>query len=56
MEIQLTDPEADELRNLLVGSLSDLRMEIADTENPAYRRGLQERREILEAVLARLKA
>ena len=54
MELHSNDMEVAELKNFLVGSLSDLRMEIADTDNPAYRRELRERQEVLETVEAKL--
>ncbi len=34
--------------------LSDLRMEIRDTDNPGYKRGLRSEREALESALAKL--
>jgi len=54
MELTLTDTEATELRDLLDGSLGDLSSEIADTDNPSYRLGLKERREVLRGVRDRL--
>ena len=50
MELTLTDDEANELRDLLDGSLGDLSSEIADTDNPSYRLALKERRTRLQAV------
>ena len=55
MELQLTESEATELRDLLDGSLGDLSSEIADTDNPSYRLALKERRTRLQAVRARLE-
>ena len=54
MELTLTDEEAAELRDLLDGSLGDLSIEIADTDNPGYRVGLKTRRVHLKAVRAQL--
>jgi hypothetical protein len=54
MELTLTETEATELRDLLDGSLGDLSSEIADTDNPAYRLALKERRTQLQAVRAQL--
>ena len=54
MDLTLTDDEANELRDLLDGSLGDLSSEIADTDNPSYRLALKERRARLQAVRARL--
>ncbi len=54
MQIELSAEEAAEVRDLLGQVLGDLSQEIADTDNPDYRRGLQARRERLVAVQARL--
>lgn len=44
----LSAGDADALRDLLNGALSDLTAEIADTDNASYRASLRERREHLE--------
>jgi hypothetical protein len=54
MELTMTESEADELRDLLDGSLADLSEEIADTDNPGYRLGLKERRTRLQAIQSQL--
>jgi hypothetical protein len=54
MNIELTEPQRAELQELLRGSLADLSSEIADTDNPSYRNGLRERREMLQSVLSLL--
>ena len=54
MNIELTESQRTELQELLRGSLADLSSEIADTDNPSYRNGLRERREVLESVLSQL--
>ncbi len=56
MQLTLSETEATELRDLLDGSLGDLSLEIADTDNPGYRLVLKERRTHLKAVRARLEA
>jgi hypothetical protein len=54
MNIELTDSQREELQELLRGSLGDLSSEIANTDNPIYRNGLRERREVLQSVLSLL--
>jgi len=54
MNIELTESQRTEMQELLRGSLADLSSEIADTDNPSYRNGLRERREVLESVLSQL--
>jgi hypothetical protein len=54
MNIELTESQRTELQELLRGSLADLSSEIADTDNPSYRNGLRDRREVLESVLSQL--
>jgi hypothetical protein len=54
MQLDLTDVEAGELRDLLDASLGDLSSEIADTDNPSYRLALKERRERLRGVQQKL--
>jgi hypothetical protein len=54
MKLDLNDAEANELRTLLDGAVSDLSPEIADTDNPFYRDELRKRRAILEDVRSRL--
>ncbi len=50
----LDQDEALLLREVLDGTLRDLRYEIADTDNMSYRRGLRERQEHLKALLEKL--
>ena len=52
--IQLEPGEADVLRHVLESYLSDLRMEIADTDSKDFRDGLKHRKEVLNRVLERL--
>jgi hypothetical protein len=51
MPIDLNDEEADLLRDVLESVVSDLSPEIADTDNPFYRRELIGRRDRLRAIL-----
>ncbi|HEX7094578.1 MAG TPA: hypothetical protein VF183_01755 [Acidimicrobiales bacterium] len=54
MDVELTVEESNALENALRTYCSDLRMEIADTDNAEYRRGLREERALLESVIAKL--
>jgi hypothetical protein len=54
MEIHLSPEESDALRSSLRSYISDLRMEIVDTDNPEFRRLLRGERTVLESVLSRL--
>ena len=54
MDVELTAEESTEVQRALRTYCSDLRMEIVDTDNPAYRRELREERTVLEGVLAKL--
>ena len=50
MNLELSEPLAVELRDTLREVLGDMSSEIADTDNPAYRRVLESRRERLSAI------
>ncbi len=52
--IELTAEEAEALRDLLEHHLSDLRMEIADTDRKDFREQLKERKELLRKIQAKL--
>lgn len=52
--LDLTDVEAQTLRTTLEQYLSDLRMEIADTDRQDFRETLKERKEVLQGLLGRL--
>lgn len=54
MELHLEPAEANTLATVLSRYLSDLRMEIIDTDNPDFKRELKAEQHTLEAVLARL--
>jgi hypothetical protein len=56
MNLELTRTEAHELYGALGSYLSELRMEIADTDSYDYRQDLKARRTVLSGVLARLEA
>ena len=53
--IEVTSEEGTELRSILEVYLSDLRMEIVDTESHNFRVGLKKRKELIEKVLSQLK-
>jgi hypothetical protein len=55
MILELSEPLAEELRDTLGEILGDMSSEIADTDNPAYRRTLESRRELLRAIFAQLE-
>lgn len=50
MELKLTEDQASELTQLLNGALGELSHEIADTDDPRFRRQLRDRRVALEAI------
>lgn len=54
MQLTLTPPEADVLREVLTSYLSDLRMEIADTDAQAFRDALKEREALLKRLVGEL--
>jgi hypothetical protein len=47
MRLELSDDEIVELRDLVNWYLGDLSAEIADTDNPAFRRRLRDRQDLL---------
>ena len=51
MQLDLSDVDAELLREVLDSVVRDLSPEIADTDNPAYRRELKERRDRLRTML-----
>ena len=53
-EIRLTDEESAAIQKALLSYLRELRGEIADTDNPAYKRELREERATLESAIAKL--
>jgi hypothetical protein len=54
MELHLEPGEVNTLASVLSRYLSDLRMEIVDTDNPDFKRELKAEQRALESVLARL--
>ncbi len=54
-QLTLTDTEASTLRKVLETYLSDLRMEIVDTEAQDFREQLKEEENILEKIVKALK-
>ncbi len=56
MNLQLSGEEAEAVRSALGSYLSDLRMEIADTDRKGMRDELKRREALLEAVLRRMTA
>jgi hypothetical protein len=55
IRIELTEDEADRLRMLCETSLSDLRMEIAGTDNQDFRDGLKKDAAFLKSLIERLE-
>lgn len=54
MAAELSPDESAAVQKALTSYLSDLRMEISNTDNPEYRRGLQAERAALESALTTL--
>ncbi len=54
MELKLDEKQVEVLKNLLESEISDLGMEIADTDQKDYREELKEKREVLKDILALL--
>jgi hypothetical protein len=54
MDIELTPEESAAVQAALRRYVSDLRMEIVDTDNPDYKRALREEREALQSALTKL--
>jgi len=52
----MTQAEAAALREILSSYLSDLRMEIADTDSMQFREGLKRREALLKKLLEQLDA
>ena len=56
MDIELTAEESGAVQTALRRYVSDLRMEIVDTDNPIYKRSLHAERDALERAIAKLDA
>jgi hypothetical protein len=54
MDVMLSSEESAAVSKALRSYLSDLRMEISNTDNAEYKRMLREEREALEAAVRRL--
>ena len=54
--LELSAEEARELAGILEDYLSDLRMEIVDTDSQEFRDGLKKRKEFLTRVVDQLKS
>lgn len=54
MELRLTEPELEILRETLESDLSDLLMEIARTDRRAMRDGLKRKEALLRGIVARI--
>ena len=54
MDAELSEEESDAVQNALRSYLSDLRMEITDTDNPEYKRTLRDERTMLEKAIEKL--
>lgn len=55
MELTLQSDEAELLKRILTNYLSDLRMEISNTENYQLRENLQRGETILKAIIEKLE-
>ena len=51
MTLNLTPKQSEILKEILTSSLSDLRMEIVDTDNSEFREMLKKRKSILETLV-----
>lgn len=54
--LELSEMEKDKLTHVLEFYLSNLRMEIADTDNSVFKTELRSEKELLNGVLDRLEA
>jgi hypothetical protein len=52
--LELTTVEASLLKEILTTDLSDLRMEISDTDLKSFRDKLKEKEEVIKQLIARL--
>ncbi len=56
LKLELASDEIEVLRYVLESYLSDLRMEIADTDRMDFREGLKHRKRVIQKVLEALPA
>jgi len=54
LELKLEEPEVEILREILDGSLRDLKYEIADTDNLTFKRKLRDREALVRSILDKL--
>ena len=54
VDLKLTNEEAKELKDVLTNYVSDLRMEIADTDQYDFREGLKNKETFLKDLISRL--
>jgi hypothetical protein len=54
VKLEMTEQQAQTLRDILDSFLSDLRLEIADTERKAWRDKMKEQEDFIKDLLARL--
>jgi hypothetical protein len=54
MDVELSEEESEAVQTALRSYLSDLRMEITDTDNPEYKRALRDERTMLEKAIEKL--
>lgn len=54
MDVNLSDADAELLRRILTNYLSDLRMEIVDTDNHEYKTTLRDEQDQLSGILDRI--
>jgi len=55
VHMELTAEEGKALKHALEVYLSDLRMEIVDTDSQDFREGLKHEKQLLEAVVGKIK-
>jgi LPS O-antigen subunit length determinant protein (WzzB/FepE family) len=55
IDLKLTNEEAAELQNVLTSYVSELRMEIADTDKYEFREGLKNKEKFLKDLIGRLR-
>ena len=53
-DLKLTNEEAAELKEVLTSYVSDLRMEIADTDKYEFREQLKQRKKLLVNLIAKI--
>ena len=54
INLKLTNEEAEELKDVLTSYVSELRMEIADTDKYEFRETLKQKEKFLKDVMSRL--